>query len=100
MDAKTWEVVEARAAALGIGGWRWEQAWIAASAGHAPAVTAYQRALAEGASRLAAAAVAGAVAAVEARDALTSDQYRTLVAPDAELAMSSTGPERDDRASG
>lgn len=66
---------------LQVGSARWEEAWLAARSGHAAAVAAQSRALQAGASPAAAAALAGATAALEARDQLSNDQFELLVRP-------------------
>jgi hypothetical protein len=75
------QAVANRAAKLGVGGSLWEEAWLAARIGQAAGLVAQERALAKGASLLAAAALAGVVAACEADEELTSAQHRTLAAP-------------------
>src|SRR5436309_3237894 len=75
-----WERIDRRASKEGVGGERWEDAWLAAAVGHPAAIAAQSRALACGASTLAAAALAGAIAACEAEGRLTPEQQTTLMA--------------------
>jgi hypothetical protein len=76
-----WQRLRERAASLKVGSERWESAWLAAHAGHAAATAAQAQALRAGASLLAAAAVAGAVAALEAADQLTGELFACLTEP-------------------
>ena len=80
-----WTAIHEQAVAGGIGDARWEDAWLAASTGHALALAAQQRAIQAGASQVAAAAVAGAIAAYEAVAALNAEQYEALTRAGAEL---------------
>jgi hypothetical protein len=73
--------IDDRARKLGVGGSHWEEAWLAARHGHRSAIPAYSRALSAGATPLAAAAIAGAVAAQQTDAMITQDQYETLVQP-------------------
>lgn len=73
--------IEDRARELGIGGSQWEEAWLAAHNDHGSAIPAFSRALSAGATPLAAAAVAGAVSALQMRGSISQHQYETLVRP-------------------
>ena len=73
--------IDARARELGVGGSQWEEAWLAARQGHTSAITAYSRSVSAGATPIAAAAIAGAVAAQHTDALITQDQYETLVQP-------------------
>jgi hypothetical protein len=73
--------IDERARELGVGGSQWEEAWLAARQGHTSAITAYSRSLSAGATPVAAAAIAGAVAAQHTDALITQDQYETLVQP-------------------
>jgi hypothetical protein len=74
-----WAALRAQAAAAEVGGWRWEEAWMAARTGQPAGTAAFSQARSCGADRLSAAALAGIVAAHEARSALTEQQFRVLV---------------------
>lgn len=76
-----WAVLAARAQAYRVGGDAWETAWLAARAGHAAGIPAQSRAILAGAAPLPAAAIAGAVAACEAREALDAAQACALSDP-------------------
>lgn len=76
-----WNGIRARAAAAGVGDSRWEDAWMAARQAQAAGMAAFWQAIGRGADRLSAAAVAGMVAALKARPALTEEQFRVLVEP-------------------
>ena len=73
--------IDERARELGVGGSQWEEAWLAARQGHTSAITAYSRSVSAGATPVAAAAIAGAVAAQHTDALITQDQYETLVQP-------------------
>src|SRR5256885_7645592 len=73
--------IDERARELGVGGSRWEEAWLAARQGHTSAITAYSRSVSAGATPVAAAAIAGAVAAQHTDALITQNQYETLVQP-------------------
>src|SRR5579871_3344535 len=66
LDPVAWQAIERRAQQQTVGGAAWEEAWMAARIGQAAGIGAQRRALEHGASTMAAAAVAGAVAAIEA----------------------------------
>ena len=91
LSASDWESIRTRAAIYGVGGQHWEAAWLAAAAGHPAAITAQSRAVACGASTLAAAALAGAIAASEAEGLLTPEQEAILTAPIEKIEGMSTG---------
>jgi hypothetical protein len=74
-----WEALRAQAAAAGVGGWRWEEAWLAAGAGRRAGTVVFCEARSRGADELSAAALAGIVAAHRARAALTDEQFRVLI---------------------
>jgi hypothetical protein len=81
LTPEDWQHLREQAASKRVGSEWWESAWLAARAGHAAGTAAQVQALRAGASLLAAAAVAGAVAALEARDQLTNDRFTTLTEP-------------------
>ena len=81
LTAADWETIRFRALQKKVGGLAWDEAWMAASAGHRAGIEAQRRATERGASTLAAAAVAGAVAAIQAANLLSAEYYRTLIAP-------------------
>ena len=93
LSSTEWETIRVRALAARVGGYAWEQAWMAAKTGHAAGIAAQQRATAYGASTLAAAAVAGAVAAIQAANLLSAEDYRTLTDP-VGAALGGPGPVR------
>lgn len=80
LSASEWESIREQAAIQGVGGEHWEAAWLAASAGHRAAVAAQSRAVACEAPPLAAAALAGAIAAIECRGRLTAEHEAILAA--------------------
>src|SRR2546421_6970308 len=94
LSPRQWDAIALRARELGVGGARWEEAWLAAGRGHRYAMAAQSRAISAGASPIAAAALAGAVAAQRARAQITAEHYATLVEPAVELI----GPGRPERA--
>ena len=81
LQPQDWAALAARAQAYRVGGDVWEIAWLAARAGHAAGIAAQSRAILAGAPALAAAAIAGAVAACEAREAVDAAQFCTLSDP-------------------
>ena len=81
LTTSEWEIVRRGALKAKVGGYAWDEAWMAANAGHTAGIQAQSRASECGASTLAAAAVAGVVAAIQAANLLTAEQYRTLTEP-------------------
>ena len=81
LTANEWETIRVQALAMSVGGYDWDEAWMAASAGHKAGIEAQRRAGECGASSLAAAAVAGAVAAIQAGTQLRAEDFRTLIDP-------------------
>jgi hypothetical protein len=92
LTSSEWEAIRVRALDRKVGAYAWDAAWIAAKTGQLAGITAQQHTLECGASNLAAAAVAGAVAAIEARNQVSAQQYRTLLDPVGER-LGSAGPE-------
>lgn len=76
-----WETIRLRALEKKVGAAAWDEAWEAASIGHVAGIEAQRRATEGGASIVAAAAVAGAVAAIQAANLLSGEHYRTLTSP-------------------
>ena len=81
LTAADWEAIRLRAMQKKVGAFAWDEAWTAASIGHHAGIEAQRRAAAHGASTMAAAAVAGAVAAIQAANLLSAEHYRTLTSP-------------------
>ena len=81
LSASDWETIREQSEMQGVGGEHWEAAWLAAAPGHPAAVAAQSRALACEAPVLAAAALAGAIAAIEVRGRLTAEHQAILTAP-------------------
>lgn len=81
LSPSDWDRIRSQAAIQGVGGEHWEAAWLAAAVGHRAAIKAQSLALAYGATALAAAALAGAIAASEAEGRLTPDQQAILTGP-------------------
>lgn len=81
LTATEWETIRIRALNAKVGGYGWDEAWLAARIGHNAGFEAQRRATEHGASIVAAAAVAGAVAAIQAANLLSTDQYRMLTDP-------------------
>ena len=81
LTSADWETIRVRALDRNVGGYAWDRAWEAAKPGQAAGIAAQQRAVECGASPMAAAAVAGAVAAIQAVNLLSGDDYRTLTDP-------------------
>ncbi len=76
-----WMAVAGRARLLGVAGWRWDGAWEAAAEGHDAGALAFRLATDAGATRTAAAAAAGAIAALETGPALSEKDRSVLVEP-------------------
>ena len=94
LTAADWDAIRDRAQGRNVGGLAWEEAWMAARIGQAAGITAQNRASECGASTLAAAAVAGAVAAIEAGALLSPEHYASLTAPVGNALGRTSGPTR------
>ncbi len=95
LTSDEWVAVAGHARSLGVGGWRWEQAWETAAAGRAAGALAFRLARDAGATSVAAAAVSGAVAAIEAGGALSEEDRGVLLSGlDTVLDEPATSPAR------
>lgn len=92
LTAEQWERLGERARELKVGAAAWETAWLAAAVGQAAGIAAQSRAMTAGADPLAAAAFAGAIAAFEAREWLSAEQFAALTDPVASIIERPPGP--------